>query len=849
MKVSAPTAFCGISHSRFTFIAVVSALLFISFAAAPGIKISFLSRAENSSVRVETFTLKPNGSLQVENALGSTRVETWNNNTARIVAEKEGGGALLPSEVVMMGAQNTIIIQCRQTGSPGRINLMIYAPEGARLQVTGGAGLVEVIGSLAGAVVETTSGNIGYQLPGSEDASVAMESTRGTVRSKLQLASSENAGPRRLRGRIGSGSSPIILNSQSGNITLSPAPYTSTVAKVRDDGASADAPAGASGGTPSNSGSQPSYRTSPSQQNDRPVYNGNDPYSQNRSAGRPQSGGQQSAGGRVVDFAGSDQGSEESTTYRGGPFTRPREERNTRSGSSGVGVKIIPSNETLNGPRNTNPSVTSGNRNPQGNTQSPYPQNAPDPNSSPSTGGGSVVFGGTDQSSDENTTYRGGPFTRPREERTTRSGSSGLRVRIIPSGKPLGTPGDANGSVYDRPRDQGNQRNDPNLWPEEPTAQKNPRASGPDSRQYPNEEPPRPNYNPGAASPRPVDPNGPFGDAASNDARRGAPPVLRRDHAANEEKSLPVDAPASTTPAGEPAEEGGGDGDAIVLNASLVNLNVSVTDRSGVALQKLKKEDFEVSENNQQQAIEYFAPSSAPFNLVLILDLSGSIQDKLKIVKSAALRFIDEIGPQDRVAVLAFTHDIHVISQLTSNRDLLRQRIKSIENPAGGTVFYEVMWWAVADTLKDTQGQRNAIVVMTDGVDSSLDRYNPAPTRVTFEQLARRLEESDVIVFPIYLDTEYEEVFERGNASSESYFIARTQLERISELTGGQIFRAEKVNDLSGVYKKVAEAIRTVYSVGYYSTNPERDGTFRRVRVRVDRSGAAVRTRKGYYAK
>jgi Ca-activated chloride channel family protein len=138
---------------------------------------------------------------------------------------------------------------------------------------------------------------------------------------------------------------------------------------------------------------------------------------------------------------------------------------------------------------------------------------------------------------------------------------------------------------------------------------------------------------------------------------------------------------------------------------------------------------------------------------------------------------------------------------------------------------------------------------MTDGVDSSLDRYNPAPTRVSFNQLAHRLEESDTLIFPVYLDTEYEEVFERGNSTSEAYAIARDQLDRLADLTGGQMFRAEKVGDLSGVYKQVAAAIRTVYSVGYYPTNAERDGTYRRVRVSLSRSDAAVRTRKGYYAR
>src|SRR5262249_44961379 len=151
----------------------------------------------------------------------------------------------------------------------------------------------------------------------------------------------------------------------------------------------------------------------------------------------------------------------------------------------------------------------------------------------------------------------------------------------------------------------------------------------------------------------------------------------------------------------------------------------------------------------------------------------------------------------------------------------------------GGTAFYEALWFSLVDTLRGTRGQRNAIVVMTDGVDSSLDRYSPMQSRVSFNQLARKLEEADVIVFPIYLDTEYEEVFERGNSSSEAYAIARDQLQRVSEVTGGQMFKAEKAGDLSGVYKQVAAAIRTVYSVGYYPTNSEKDGTFRRVRVSV----------------
>jgi len=348
-------------------------------------------------------------------------------------------------------------------------------------------------------------------------------------------------------------------------------------------------------------------------------------------------------------------------------------------------------------------------------------------------------------------------------------------------------------------------------------------------------------YEPAGASGRRADSTARTDDEiASNNSRAGAPPVLNRSRA--EDSNAPL-ANAGETRAKSSDEE------AIVLKAALVNLNVSVTNRAGVALANLKAEDFAIAENNEPQKIEFFQPTTAPFNLVLVLDLSGSIKDKLDVVKSAALRFVDILGPNDKIAVVTFTDEIRVVTQLTNDRDELKRRIKAVDRSQGGTAFYEAVWFSLMDTLRGTRGQRNAIVVMTDGVDSSLDRYNPMQSRVSFNQLARRLEESDVIVFPIYLDTEYEEVFERGNSSSEAYAIARDQLERIAELTGGQAFKAEKFGDLSGVYKQVAAAIRTVYSVGYYPTNAERDGTFRRVRVGVNRADAAVRTRKGYYAK
>ena len=784
--------------------------------------------AQGSAVRVETFSLKLNGEVVVENPRGATRVESWDYQTVRVVAEKKSpaGSSIDPGELVLMGALNSVIVQCKQ--GPGRIDLTIYVPNSARLQLTGGVFPVDISGPLASATIDTTSGSIAFRLPANDDARVAMRSALGTVRSTVPLTAVERTGTRSLRGQLGSGAAQVILNSQNGNVTLTPGPNSAAVARVSktETGASAGNSQPSREVTSSESetdsetrgghrtaGASATMKRDPAQQDDPDV---SDPRATKQAV---------QSNGSVV-FAGSDRSDDSSMTQTSGPFTRPRTERNTGGGNSGLKVRIIPSDAPPRGSQDAAGSVfdqatddddarkasqSAGKPSSSATSSANYPAN------------GSVVFGGSDRSDDGSTKSRVGPLERDRQTRNTSGGNSGLRVRIIPSNAPPGPSRDSS-SVFDQ-REEAAQEPAPGG-----TSSRGASQTGQSTRSA--------DYEQQGARARRADADD---EIVSTNSRGGAPPVLHRNRT-EDSSSAPV-AGESETKGNSPDEE------AIVLKAALVNLNVSVTNRSGVALANLRKEDFEVAENSEPQKIEFFQPTTAPFNLVLALDLSGSIKDKLDIVKSAALRFVEVLGPQDKVAVVTFTDEIRVVSQLTNDREELKRRIKAVDRSQGGTAFYEALWFSLMDTLRGTRGQRNAIVVMTDGVDSSLDRYNPMQSRVSFNQLARRLEESDVIVFPIYLDTEYEEVFERGNSSSEAYAVARDQLERIGELTGGQIFKAEKVGDLSGVYKQVAAAIRTVYSVGYYPTNPERDGTFRRVRVGVNRADAAVRTRKGYYAK
>jgi VWFA-related protein len=709
---------------------------------------SLTAGAQGSSIRVETFAFKPNGSVSVENSLGATRVDVWDQQIVRVVAEKKSGGALSPADLVLMGAQDTVIIQCRQNASPGRIDLMVYVPRRAHLQVNGGNWPIDVNGSLASAIVETTAGNIGYQVPRADDARIEMQSIRGSVKSTIPMEVTDRAGTRSLQGRIGAGSASIFLTSQAGNITLGPSSKPSSGGEL---------------------GGMVAANTSPQS---GPPANQSDPRATQRNNGSPRVG--------ADDYDSSGDAFPPSHRAGGTP------------------------NRTAGGVANRNP-------------------------------GGWADIGGTQGTGSSTYEQKSGPFMRPREEKNTSNGGAGIRVRIIPSNQPLGRSGDDNSIYDDRPLDDepssgstGRRDRDSSTSADigVPRTGGNPQSDPGSNRQ---------SGSSGRSLPRDYDDRDTENGSAGS--RTTAPPVLRR---GDNGESDPVASPRDT----EAAETG-----AIKLNSSVVNLNVVVTDRSGKAMPNLRKEDFQVMEDGADQAIEFFSSSTAPFNMVLLLDLSGSIQDKLDVVKAAALRFIEVIGPNDKVAVVTFTQDVRVISQLTNNKELLRNRIQMIPKAISGTAFYEAMWFSLVDTLRGTEGQRNAIVVMTDGVDSSLDRHNPAPTRVSFNRLAAKLEESDALVFPIYLDTEYEEVFERQNSSTEAYATARLQLERIAELTGGQLFQAQEAKDLSNVYKQVAAVLRTVYSVGYYPTNGERDGTYRKVRVGVNRNGVAVRTRRGYYAR
>ncbi|HYE74769.1 MAG TPA: VWA domain-containing protein, partial [Blastocatellia bacterium] len=284
------------------------------------------------------------------------------------------------------------------------------------------------------------------------------------------------------------------------------------------------------------------------------------------------------------------------------------------------------------------------------------------------------------------------------------------------------------------------------------------------------------------------------------------------------------------------------------INTRLINLNTKVVDATGKTVLDLKPEDFEIYEDNIKQEISHFAPVTAPISLVLLLDLSGSMKSKEKEIKRAAKKFVQSLNPSDRVAVATFTRSFKIVSDFTSDRKLLEKRIDKIKNHEGGTAFYDSMWTAL-DFLNREQQSRKAIVVLTDGVDSSLESPKSYPPKHPFNELMFRMTEEDVTVYPMYMNTEYEMVVKKRREKASSHATAREQLNVVAEQTGGLMFRVDHEKDLEGVYQRVAAELRTLYSLAYSSNNEDSKKQWRKVRVKAKREGLSARTKQGYYAR
>ncbi|HEY0100034.1 MAG TPA: VWA domain-containing protein [Pyrinomonadaceae bacterium] len=369
---------------------------------------------------------------------------------------------------------------------------------------------------------------------------------------------------------------------------------------------------------------------------------------------------------------------------------------------------------------------------------------------------------------------------------------------------------------------------------------------------------------------------------AENDRGARRPPTLGGAVGSNDTAS------ARTSNTTDPTEVD--ENEVVRVNTSLVTIPVSVMDRAGKYVPSIRQQEFRIWEEGVEQEIAYFATVEKPFTVALVIDTSGSTKFRLREIQDAAIAFVNQLRPEDRVLVVSFDDEVRVLCEATSDRARLHDAILRVY-PGEGTKLYDAVDFIINQRFNRIEG-RKAMLLFTDGVDTS-------SRRASYESNARDAEELDALIYPVQYDT-----FAGGNSPSgngggvwgggnrrrrggmadilsdiliggnvrigggsgggrggsggggggnsctgctrEEYARGNAYLNDLARLSGARLYRADTTYDIAGAFSLVAEELRRQYSLGYYPKQQGQPGQRRRIKVRVMRPDLAVNARDSY---
>ena len=341
----------------------------------------------------------------------------------------------------------------------------------------------------------------------------------------------------------------------------------------------------------------------------------------------------------------------------------------------------------------------------------------------------------------------------------------------------------------------------------------------------------------------------------------------------NQRQAQPT--PVPTPPVSKPPDdtESTDDGEIIRVSTNLVSVPVRVMDKRGRFIGGLQKGNFKVFEDGTEQELALFANEHEPFTVALVLDMSYSTKFKIAEIQTAAIAFIDQLRPQDKVMVVSFDGDVHMLCDATADRKEIYRAIKTTKI-ATGTSLYEAVDMVMNEQLRSVEG-RKAIILFTDGVDTSSRRASD------IGNLSDAME-MDALVYPIRYDT-FADVQRMKNGpgisslppisiptsgessnpfplplpaigtpgsqgtTPEEYKKAEEYLDQLAIRTGGRLYQATTVGNLAEAYSRIASELREFYSIGYYPAEDRVAGKRKSVKVKVDREGLVVRSREGFF--
>ena len=287
--------------------------------------------------------------------------------------------------------------------------------------------------------------------------------------------------------------------------------------------------------------------------------------------------------------------------------------------------------------------------------------------------------------------------------------------------------------------------------------------------------------------------------------------------------------------------------DVIRTKTTLVNSPVLVIGRDGKYVPNLRRDDFEVYENGVKQDIAYFAPVENPYTVALLIDTSRSALFDLQDIQEAAVAFVEKMRPNDRALVITFSNEVTVLTEATSDHDVLTRAIRDIK-PGGSTRVYDAINFVLAERFARAEG-RTALVLFTDGVDND----SKTATLISSLQQAAR---ADTLIYPVQFST-YDYMKARSSASKfkppegsgfseQDYQRADTFLHQLAETSGTGVYPAFDISDLDRAVSSIVDELHNEYSIGYYPRTQGKAGEQRAVEVRVNQPQLEVRARSGY---
>ena len=298
--------------------------------------------------------------------------------------------------------------------------------------------------------------------------------------------------------------------------------------------------------------------------------------------------------------------------------------------------------------------------------------------------------------------------------------------------------------------------------------------------------------------------------------------------------------------------------DTIKVNVDVVNILASVRDKKGTLMPHLEKPDFTVLEDGKPQQIKYFTrETDLPLTIGLLVDTSGSQQNLIGIEKNAASQFFSQVlRKKDEAFLMMFGEESELLQDYTNSVRLLNDGLSRLRlsapaagaaigiNPGAvggslgqprGTVLYDAIYLAASEKLNSETG-RKVIVVITDGVDEG--------SKLPIGDAVAAAQKSDAVVYSIeYVDRGFYGLSFGGGGTGA--------LHQMSDPTGGHVYHVDRSHPLEDVFRELQEEMRTQYAIGYTPTNDRKDGSYRKIEVKLngkEYKDYKIAARKGYYA-